>query len=78
MGAGDDALAWEHLRRSTEYRYAGGVRAGVPVYEAAPFPAQIQSDADLIATRFSHLVRKHLNQEAVSALSVWPPEGPQS
>ena len=55
MGAGDGALAWEYLRRSTEYRAARGARADAPVYEAAPFPVRVQGDADLDAARFSLL-----------------------
>ena len=55
MGAGDGALAWEYLRRNPNYRDAWEAATATPVFEKAPFPLRVQTEADLATARFALL-----------------------
>ena len=44
--------AWAVLRRYADYREECRERAAAPVFEEAPFPLRVQSDADLAAARW--------------------------
>ena len=49
MGVDAGMCAWEIMQRYADYRKDWQASAAAPVFEEAPFPIRVQTDADLLA-----------------------------
>lgn len=76
MEAGDGALAWAVLRRTSEYRDAWAAHAAEPgAPEPGPFPVRVQAEADLEAARFEMLAWEDPFAEDGPLMPFWRQRG---